>query len=103
MMLAETEEDFNQKLAEFYSIEKKQDNIDYLQNNWLNCIDKWAKYKRCGLPMNCQETNNPVEVPNGKIKDFSTSKHAQATIAQCISILGFFSFVFFSFDCYYYN
>jgi hypothetical protein len=65
MMLADTEPAFDKKLDEFRILEAgNSENLKYFESNWLNCIEKWAKFKRSGLPLNLQETNNPVEVIN---------------------------------------
>jgi len=43
MMLALTEEKFNEKLKEFNELEKNNSkNLEYLKDIWLNCIEKWA-------------------------------------------------------------
>ena len=60
-------------------------NLIYFEENWLNCIDKWAKFKRVGLALNVQETNNPVEVVNKQFKFFSDQTHAQNSLAKCLS------------------
>ena len=73
MMLAETKTEFEAKLSDFRESEKE---------NWLNCVPKWAKYERVNLPLNLQETNNPVEVVNKQFKGFS-NKHASNSIAVC--------------------
>ena len=57
--------------------------LNYFEENWLNCLPKWAKHERVGLPLNLQETNNPVEVVNKQFKDFSSKKHTTNTIATC--------------------
>ena len=76
---------------EFNVLEKyNQDNLSYFEKNWLNCIDKWAKFKRFGLALNIQETNNPVEVVNKQFKHLSDKKHAQNSLAKCLaSILSY--------------
>jgi hypothetical protein len=40
-----------------------------------------AKFKRSGLPLNLQETNNPVEVINKQLKAFA-SKHSLNSLGQ---------------------
>ncbi|CAF0944810.1 unnamed protein product [Brachionus calyciflorus] len=60
--------------------------FDYFKNNWLNCVDKWAKFKRYGLPLNLQETNNPLEVMNKQIKAYST-KHSSSSLSKCLSYI----------------
>jgi hypothetical protein len=51
MMLALTEEKFNEKLKEFNELEKNNSkNLEYLKDNWINCIEKWARFKRVGIP-----------------------------------------------------
>lgn len=85
MMLAESEIEFNEKHSKFLQLElNNQKNIEYLEDNWLNCKDKWAKYLRFGCSLNMQETNNPVEVINKQIKSFS-GKHSTSTMAKCLS------------------
>jgi hypothetical protein len=54
----------------------------YFESNWLNCVDKWAKFKRSGLPLNLQERNNPVEVINKQLKAFA-SKHSLNSLGRC--------------------
>jgi hypothetical protein len=83
-MLAPNEEQFNQKLNEFYIIEKNTKKIKYFEDNWLNCVDMWAKYKRRGLAINLQETNNQTEIINPIIKSYLGPKHANKTLAQCL-------------------
>ena len=51
------------------------DALEYLNSNWLNCIPKWVKYERVDLPLNLQETNNPVEVINKQFKQFFARLH----------------------------
>ena len=91
MMLAETEEDFNLFLEKFKILENgNKKKIEYFESNWLNCIEKWTKFKRIGLALNVQETNNPVEVVNKQFKHFSDKKHAQNSLAKCLtSILNY--------------
>lgn len=57
--------------------------MEYFQNNWLNCKEKWVRYARLDLPLALQETNNPVEVVNKQIKSFS-QKGAKHTLGSCI-------------------
>lgn len=88
MMLTVSEDTFKAKLIEFYEFEKNSpDNISYFDDNWLNCMDKWAKFKRHGLALNLQETNNPVESINKQFKHFSDRKHAQNSLAKCLSAI----------------
>ncbi len=83
MMLAETKTEFESKLSDFRESEKENTkNVEYFEENWLNCVSKWAKYERVNLPLNLQETNNPVEVVNKQFKGFS-NKHASNSIAVC--------------------
>jgi hypothetical protein len=85
MMLALTEEKFNEKLKEFNELEKNNSkNLEYLKDNWLNCIEKWARFKRVGIPLNLQETNNPVEVVNHQVKEFSENQHAKSSLGSCL-------------------
>ena len=85
MMLALTEEKFNEKLSEFYELEKNNvKNIEYLNSNWLNCIGKWPRSKRVGIPLILQETNNPVEVVNHQVKDYSDNQHAKSSLGNCL-------------------
>ena len=72
MMLANTESDFNLKLEKFKRLETSNENLKYFEDNWLNCIEKWAKYKRSGLVLLLQETNNPVEVVHKQFKSMLT-------------------------------
>lgn len=70
----------------FYKIiqeQANQNNLDYFRNNWLNCLEKWAKFKRLGLPINLQETNNPVEIVNKQVKAFS-KRGANSALADCL-------------------
>jgi hypothetical protein len=55
----------------------------YFRVNWLNCIEKWTKFKRRGLPLNLQETNNPVETVNNQVKEFS-KEGANSSIGSCL-------------------
>ncbi len=92
MMLTEDEDEFNNKLLEFKRLEaNNKKNLEYFESNWLNCIDKWAKFKRAGLPLNLQETNNPVEVINKQFKA-SSDRHASSSLGKCfVSIMEFVS------------
>jgi hypothetical protein len=57
MMLTESEDEFNDKLDEFKQLESDNPtNLKYFEANWLNCIDKWAKFTRSGLPLNLQDS-----------------------------------------------
>ncbi len=47
MMLAETEEEFKVELEKFKADATKE-HMEYMTDNWLNCIPMWAKYKRFG-------------------------------------------------------
>jgi hypothetical protein len=72
-------------VEELHLIEQnKTELIDYFKNNWLNCVDKWAIFKRYGLPLNLQETNTAVEVMNKQIKAYST-KLASSSLSKCLS------------------
>ncbi len=91
MMLAVTETQFNEKLNQFYELEKgNSKNLEYLKDNWLNCIDRWARFKRNGIPLNLQETNNPVEVVNHQVKDFSENQPAKSSLGQCLSSINLY-------------
>jgi hypothetical protein len=86
MMLALTEKEFIEKLEQFKELEKNNEkNLLYLQDNWLNCIEKWARFKRTGMRLNIQETNNPVEDVNHQVKQFSEDQHAKNSLAQCLT------------------
>ena len=40
-----------EKLKEFNELEKNNSkNLEYLKDNWINCIEKWARFKRVGIP-----------------------------------------------------
>jgi hypothetical protein len=83
MMLAATETEFNRQLEKFRTLEEHNEkNLEYFESNWMNCVDKWAKFKRIGLPLNLQETNNPVEVLNKQLKAYA-SRHSSSSIGRC--------------------
>jgi hypothetical protein len=68
-MLADSEQEFNKLLKEFRLLVKDNRTAwDYFEKNWLNCVEKWVKFKRRGLPLNLQETNNPIETINKHLK-----------------------------------
>jgi hypothetical protein len=52
--------------------ELKLDNRDekYLNDNWLNCMDNWVKYKRINGYTLGNDTNNAVETINSILKNF---------------------------------
>lgn len=88
MMLAENECEFEAKKQAFYANEiSNTKSLKYFEENWLNCVDKWAKYKRYGLVLLLQETNNPVEVVNKQIKSFSSIRHKSASMAKCLDAI----------------
>ena len=74
-MLVNSNKNFNDKLNKFFELVKKnRNNFNYLKDNWLNCIEKWAQHhKRIGLPLVLEETNNPVEVVNYQMKEYSNN------------------------------
>ena len=87
MKAADSEQEFEKMVSEFLSSEQNNSGlVEYFKNNWLNCVDKWAKFKRYGLPLNLQETNNPVEVLNKQIKAYST-KHFSSSLSKCLSYI----------------
>lgn len=87
MMLAETEEDFNSKKDEFLRLNAaNQKELKYLRDNWLDCLEKWAKFKRHGLTLNLQETNNPCESINKQLKN-TYKRHSKVSLAKCLDII----------------
>ncbi len=75
----------NEKLIEFNELKKNNaKNLDYLKDNWVNCIEKWARFKRVGIPLNLQETNNPVDVVNHQVKDYSDNQNAKSSLVSCL-------------------
>ena len=49
MMLTDSEETFYIKVAEFRELEKSNlKNLEYFDNNLMNFLDEWTKFKRSG-------------------------------------------------------
>ncbi len=80
MMLVTSAIEFEIKKKEFEVIDT---NKDYMNDNWYNCIEKWTRHTRIGLPTNIQETNTPVEVINHQVK-LHSEKHASNPMYECL-------------------
>ena len=64
------EEDFKATLSEFKTCVKDVKLLQYIEKNWEACIEKWANYKRKGLPTFYNNTNNNVESVHSQLKRF---------------------------------
>jgi hypothetical protein len=72
--------------------------LKYFNNNWTCCEDKWVKYRRIGLKIISNNTNNAVESLNNHFKRFIDKNQRINVCLECI-----FGYLTFRFNKYDYN
>jgi hypothetical protein len=77
------EEEFKESLFEFKTCVKDVKLLEYFEKNWEACIEKWANYKRKGLPTFYNNTNNNVESVHSQLKRFIKKN---STMDECNTV-----------------